>query len=115
MKHRCVLALLLSLALLLAPLHAFASTFNLSSLTDDELIALQADLEAELSARGLMSSASYDASVALYDPLVWVPKSGSKYHSKSTCSGMKKPHQVKLSEAVSCGFTPCKKCNPPIQ
>ena len=115
MKHRCVFALLLSFALVLAPLHTFAATFDLSALTHDELIALQADLTAELSSRGLTLSTDHEASTVLYDPLVWVPKSGSKYHSKSTCSGMKKPRQVKLSEAVSCGFTPCKKCKPPIQ
>ncbi len=42
---------------------------------------------------------------------VWVSQSGSKYHSKSSCSGMKDPSQISLSEAQSRGYTPCKRCH----
>ena len=43
--------------------------------------------------------------------LVWVPtKGGTKYHNKSTCSGMKDPKQVTVEHAVANGYTPCKKC-----
>lgn len=42
--------------------------------------------------------------------MVWVSQSGSKYHSKSSCSGMKNPSQISLSEAQSRGYTPCKRC-----
>lgn len=43
--------------------------------------------------------------------LVWVPtKGGTKYHNKSTCSGMKDPKQVTVERAVANGYTPCKKC-----
>lgn len=41
---------------------------------------------------------------------VWIPKSGSKYHSKSNCSSMKNPTEVSLSDAISRGYTACKKC-----
>ena len=41
---------------------------------------------------------------------VWIPSSGTKYHSKSSCSNMKNPTQVTKSQAESRGFTPCKKC-----
>lgn len=41
---------------------------------------------------------------------VWIPQSGSKYHSTSSCSGMKNPKQVSLSEAQSKGYTACKRC-----
>lgn len=44
------------------------------------------------------------------DPLVWIPNSGSKYHSNSGCSGMKNPHQVSRSQAEARGYEPCKKC-----
>jgi len=47
------------------------------------------------------------------ETMVWIPKSGKKYHSTSTCSNMKNPSCVTLSEAKSRGFTPCKKCSPP--
>ena len=42
--------------------------------------------------------------------MVWIPKSGSKYHSDPDCSNMKDPSQVSLSQAESLGYTPCKKC-----
>lgn len=43
--------------------------------------------------------------------LVWIPTNGgSKYHSKSSCSGMDGPIQVTISEAEKQGFTPCGKC-----
>ena len=41
----------------------------------------------------------------------WIPvHGGKKYHSKSSCSGMKGPKNVTLEEAVRRGFTKCKKC-----
>lgn len=42
--------------------------------------------------------------------MVWIPRTGSKYHSNPSCSGMKDPSQVTLSQAQSAGYTPCKKC-----
>lgn len=44
------------------------------------------------------------------EQMVWIPQSGSKYHSTSSCSGMKNPTQVTISEAQSMGYAPCKKC-----
>lgn len=41
---------------------------------------------------------------------VWIPQSGKKYHSHSSCSGMKNPSKVTVSKAESLGYTPCKKC-----
>ena len=42
--------------------------------------------------------------------MVWIPNSGSKYHSHSSCSNMKNPSQVTKSEAENRGYEPCKKC-----
>ena len=42
--------------------------------------------------------------------MVWIPKSGKKYHSHPNCSGMKGPSKVTKSEAERRGYTPCKKC-----
>lgn len=42
--------------------------------------------------------------------MVWIPKSGSKYHSYSGCSNMKNPSQVTQAQAIAKGYTPCKKC-----
>ena len=41
---------------------------------------------------------------------VWIPSSGKKYHSTSSCSGMKNPSKVTKSKAEQMGYTPCKKC-----
>lgn len=41
---------------------------------------------------------------------VWIPKTGKKYHKKSSCSNMKNPEKVSLSTAKERGYTACKKC-----
>ena len=42
--------------------------------------------------------------------MVWIPNSGKKYHSKSSCSNMKNPTQVTESEAIRRGYGKCSKC-----
>ena len=42
--------------------------------------------------------------------MVWIPKSGKKYHRSSSCSNMKNPSKVTLEKAQSLGYTPCSKC-----
>ena len=44
------------------------------------------------------------------EQMVWIPQSGSKYHSNASCSGMNNPTQVTISKAQSLGYEPCKKC-----
>lgn len=41
---------------------------------------------------------------------VWIPKTGKKYHSNSSCSRMKNPSKVSLEEAKRRGYGPCSKC-----
>lgn len=50
--------------------------------------------------------------VALVDngTTVYVSKTGSKYHLRSTCSGMKNPRAMTLREAVTAGYEPCGTC-----
>lgn len=43
--------------------------------------------------------------------MVWVSSTGSKYHSKSSCSNMTSPQKISLNDAVKQGYTPCKKCH----
>ena len=46
------------------------------------------------------------------EEMVWIPTNGgTKYHSRASCSNMKDPQQVPLSEAKAQGFTPCKRCH----
>lgn len=51
-----------------------------------------------------------DSSAEPEADMVWIPKSGTKYHSHSGCSNMKSPSQVTKEEAEDRGYTPCKKC-----
>lgn len=42
--------------------------------------------------------------------MVWIPKSGSRYHKTSSCSNMKNPVHVTLQTAQSGGYSKCSKC-----
>lgn len=44
------------------------------------------------------------------EQMVWISNSGSRYHRRSTCSGMDDPWQVTISEAQSMGLTACGRC-----
>ena len=43
--------------------------------------------------------------------MVWVASSGTKYHSRSSCSNMNSPRQIPLEDAKEAGYTACKKCH----
>ena len=73
-----------------------------------ELAAIQAEQEGSAFS-GLGFAAPLQESSAV---MVWLPKSGKKYHSHAGCSNMKNPRQVTREEAISKGFEPCKKCKP---
>jgi len=42
--------------------------------------------------------------------LVWVSKSGSKYHKVADCSKMKEPQSMTEAEALAAGKEPCSNC-----
>lgn len=44
------------------------------------------------------------------ETMVWVSATGSKYHSKASCSNMKSPTEITLSEAEARNLTPCSRC-----
>lgn len=69
----------------------------------------QATAEAQAAAQA-QAVAQAQANQQAQEQTVWIPRSGSKYHSHSSCSNMKNPSQVTLSEAQSRGYKPCKKC-----
>lgn len=66
----------------------------------------QAEIEAQEQAQQSQASANMDSQ----EQMVWIPQSGSKYHSNSSCSGMNNPRQVTISEAQNMGYKPCNKC-----
>ena len=41
---------------------------------------------------------------------VWIPRTGTKYHSHPTCSNMKDPTRTSRREAERHGYGPCKTC-----
>ena len=42
---------------------------------------------------------------------VWIPThGGTKYHRRSTCSGMEDPEETTKEDAIQRGFEPCQKC-----
>lgn len=45
------------------------------------------------------------------EDIVWIPQSGSKYHSRANCSNMKDPSQVTKAQAIAMGYEPCKRCH----
>lgn len=55
-------------------------------------------------------SSTQNNNLASSGDMVWIPNSGSKYHSHSGCSNMKNPRQVTKQEAINQGFDACKKC-----
>lgn len=79
---------------------------------DDELLELRQALEEELVSRGLSTELPSRAAPPVEEE-VWISRSGSKYHSRATCSGMKSTIRLTLDEAREAGYTPCKKCEPP--
>lgn len=47
------------------------------------------------------------------NPDVYVTLTGTKYHAKSTCSGMKNAEKISLSTALKRGYKRCTECNAP--
>ena len=43
--------------------------------------------------------------------MVWIPVTGTKYHSKKSCSNMENPSQVSIEYAEQLGYEPCKRCH----
>ena len=71
----------------------------------DKAIAESSPLEA--------GSVSFDDSALTTQDdsrIVFVPRTGSKYHFSSTCSGMRNPRSMSLGEAAAKGYAPCSKC-----
>ncbi len=75
----------------------------------------EARLKAEEAARKAEEEklASEKASTEIEEPqeqMVWIAGSGSKYHSRSSCSNMTNPREVTITEAKNSGRDACKKC-----
>lgn len=77
---------------------------------EEERLAAEAAAQQAAQEEAAAQQAAAQESQQFQGPMVWIPATGSRYHSNSSCSGMNNPQQVTVSEAESLGFTPCKKC-----
>lgn len=114
LPDRCSLvkraALVLALLLCLGAAGCHGSTAEGASSQTRSTMAVTTKMTTK-AATATHTQATVDAAVtSSVDPLVWIPRSGTKYHRSQACSNMKSPTEVPLSEAVDRGFTPCKKC-----
>lgn len=48
--------------------------------------------------------------VSVDEVMVWIPKTGAKYHRNPSCSGMNDPTQVTKSKAERLGYDACQNC-----
>jgi hypothetical protein len=62
---------------------------------------------------GHQSAASVNAAQAADNPIVYVTRTGHKYHTEGCPYLRHSASPMKLSEAVAKGYTPCSKCDPP--
>lgn len=58
----------------------------------------------------LPATTSQETSAVPAEDTVWISGSGKKYHSNASCSNMKNPTEVSLSDAQAAGRTACSKC-----
>ena len=50
------------------------------------------------------------ATTQTQEEMVWIPKTGKKYHLDPVCGNMKNPREVTLNYAINSGYEPCSKC-----
>lgn len=80
---------------------------------DTKITSLNKIAEEKKSEEDRLAKEKEQEQVAAEEPakeMVWIPRNGSKYHSRSSCSNMKNPSQVTKDQAKSRGYSPCKKC-----
>ena len=104
MKRKSLLALLLAIVLVLGTACGNEGAY-ISQTPQKQNISIEAtDKEQKVEAT-TEKQTQEDSSV-----MVWIPKTGKRYHSNSKCSGMKNPSKVPIDKAVRLGYTPCQNC-----
>ena len=59
---------------------------------------------------GIIQQQTVSAPATPKSDIVWLSKTGDKYHIDSTCGNMKDPVESTLEEAIAQGRTACSKC-----
>jgi micrococcal nuclease len=71
------------------------------------------DRQTRVDASGIHGPSSSRSSGQADDPIVYVTKTGKKYHRKGCQHVRKSCIPMRLSEAKQRGYTPCSRCKPP--
>ena len=69
-----------------------------------------AESSAPTAAQPVPEASKSTSSVNNKEQMVWVSRTGKKYHSNQNCSNMKNPDHMTQSDAEAKGRTPCSKC-----
>lgn len=73
-------------------------------------IAITSEDTTEITTEEIAEITTKEDTTETDEEMVWIPKTGKKYHSNYSCGNMKNPRQVTLTNAQKRGYTPCKKC-----
>jgi hypothetical protein len=96
----------------------FDDISSIEEISSEEISSKEESSSKEVSSKEESSSkevsskevSSEQVKESVTERMVWIPKSGKKYHQNPSCSNMNNPSQVTISRAESLGYTPCKKC-----
>lgn len=97
------------------------SLLDSHSTTQEELSALQEQVATLQAENDQLSSAvpvaadpapvpAAEEPAEVISVMVWIPRTGSKYHARSSCSNMKNPTEVTKEQAIASGYGQCSKC-----
>lgn len=77
---------------------------------EERAAAERAAAEAEAARIAQEQAAQRAAAESQYSVYIAASGNGKKYHTSSSCSGMKGTISMSIAEATAKGYTPCKKC-----
>lgn len=111
MKRTIVLITIISLlaVVLTGCGHTSQDAFSNQSVSSLSLVEPSSVIESPVMSETVEYS-SVPQVVSVDEVMVWIPRTGSKYHRNPGCSGMNDPTQVTKSKAERLGYDPCQKC-----
>ena len=89
--------------------------YNVKGMLDEKAAekaaATQTTVTTEAAANASAAVADTAANTSASTDTVWISESGSKYHTKSDCSGMEGAKEISLQEALDMGKEAWKRCD----
>ena len=86
------------------------TTEEIAKITTEKATEEIAEITTEETTEGTTEITTEENTTETDEEMVWIPKTGKKYHSNYSCGNMKNPRQVTLTEAQRRRYTACKKC-----